>query len=942
MEPIKTHQIVKVLFLSLVILFITLGCEREHKGYPDLTASSEQTQSVTVDAEDEELEIIIEKNVPVPMRDGTILRADVHRPDRGGPYPVLVYRTQYGARPSFERFVKAGYIVVIQDVRGSYDSEGEFESIFRVRIHDGEDGYDTVEWAAELPGSTGKVGVFGGSDPGMRLWNLAALCPPSLKAMCAMRCLARTTDATKGTLPPLWVKHGFVTVSPESRRRSNLPGVNTRWEATTLWEEEKQKWLWWLPWNELPQEIFEDETDAIKYLLKNPHLDLLKLDECCHHIIVPNLAKCGWYDHTFGGDILLFQKMAKEANSEVACKGTRIILGPWGHGSYGRRVGNIDFGPNAEIEAGQIRWFDYWLKGIQNGVDKDPTVRIFVMGDNQWRDELNWPLLRAKDSILYITSDGNANTPEGNGYLIEKESNVSGTDQYKYDPMNPVPSPYDLSQMIYPSDQRRLAEREDILVYQTEPLTERTEVTGIPVVELYASSSAADTDWIVRLIDVYPDGSAIDVSHGFLRARYRHGFDKPELIEPGEIIQYTISMRPTSNAFLPGHRIRLDITSSDFPNYDRNHNTATDQNADATLVTANQTIYHCSKYATRIILPWIPNPVEQERQAEEERHEAESQKQTYPLHQAAINGNTSQIKLLLSQGVDINAKDENTKTPLHYAVEADKIEVVKLLVEAGADIEAEPWTPLYIAISNGYVVIAEYLIDHGANIHAPEGWTAWQQAPYSNSVEMIKMLIAKGADVNRGPWTALHSAVDGGSTEIAELLIQSGASINVEENGMPLSHLVLSMGEEDMVELFLLKGADFAWKDQDGRVPLHFVVMNGYKKITKQLLSKGVTVDERDDVYEFTALHYAARFGHKEIAEFLIAHGADIKAKDKWGYQPIHWAAYHDRPEIIELLIAKGADVNVKTSLGETPLELAIPRRNTAAIEVLKKKGAKE
>jgi ankyrin repeat protein len=365
---------------------------------------------------------------------------------------------------------------------------------------------------------------------------------------------------------------------------------------------------------------------------------------------------------------------------------------------------------------------------------------------------------------------------------------------------------------------------------------------------LYAASSASDTDWVVRLIDVYPDGLAVDVSHGFLRARYRNGLDKPELIESGNVIKYTLRMRPTSNAFLMGHRIRLDITSSDFPNYDRNHNTAFDQYADATLVTAHQTIYHGGEHLTRIVLPWVPNTTVKEQPIEERKPDPKPKEQVYSLHQAAADGDMEQVKLLIS----------------------------------------------------------------------------------------------KGADVNAGPWTALQTAVEEGRTDIAELLIQNGADINVEENGMPLSHYVLSWGKEDMVELFLAKGADFNWKDKGGVTALHYAAANGQQKITELLLAKDFKVNERDDEYSFTPLHYAARFGHKNVAELLIAKGAAINAKDKWGYQPIHWAAQHDRLNVVELLIVKGADINAKTSLGQTPLQLAQERRNTKTIELLSKHGAQE
>ncbi len=631
------HSIRKVTLVILTLMFITIGCEREHNKYSELTESSEQVQSLneesSIDAEDEELGVIVERNIPVPMRDGTILRADVHRPDRGGPYPVLVQRTRYGKSGNFDRYVKAGYIVVVQDVRGLYASEGEAQrghDLWRTRI-EAEDGYDTVEWAATLVGSTGKVGTFGASSLAGCQWKLASLGPPSLVVMVARSMLARQTDQFPSRIPRPYVilKSQMVIFNPERWRRLNLPGVHTEWEATKLWNEgESEKWVNFLPWCDLPYEFTGGQSDDNDIFFAVDGYNEWKLYEGCKDILVPNLEITGWYDHC-NNDILFFRTMVSEAKTEVARENSRIIIGPWRHGSQGlRRIGSFDFGPNASLDksAAEIRWFDYWLKRIQNGVDKEAPVKIFVMGDNKWRDEQAWPLQRARDRVLFLTSRGHANTPSGDGKLAQRESRQMGKDQYVYDPEDPVPTLFDPMNRLFPIDLRPLANREDILVYQSEPLIERMEVTGNPVVELYASSSASDTDWLVRLIDVNPSGLTRNISEGVVRARYREGLDKPKFLKPGEVVKYAIRMSPTSNAFLPGHRIRLDITSSDFPNYGRNHNTATNQNADATLVTANQTIHHGGEQATRIILPWIPNSTE------EEKPEAEPEKKTYPLH----------------------------------------------------------------------------------------------------------------------------------------------------------------------------------------------------------------------------------------------------------------------------------------------------------------------
>lgn len=562
------------------------------------------------DIDEEGIEVIIERDVAVPMRDGVILRANIFRPDRGGPYPVLVMRTPYGkASGGMDPYVKAGYIVLTQDARGRYASDGQWESFVRFDTHDAEDGFDTVEWAARLPNCDGNVGTFGGSYNAFLQWRLAALRPPSLKAMAAFSIPARYTDLEgPGTIRPGRRMHWWVTtMSPNMRLRSGRGGITDKVAMRQVWNSgEAEKWLNFLPWLQLDREACEDETDAVRYWLKHPHTDPWKLDERIKQIEVPNLNLVGWHDHC-NGNMLLDISIRKDASTAEARNGSRTMIGPWAH-SRRRTYKNIDFGPNAQIDERQlqIRWFDHWLKGKQNEIAKLSPWQIFVMGDNVWRDEPEWPLKRAVQKTLYLTSGGSANTPSGDGTLNESKPTLSGSDQFVYDPHDPVPSLHGPGLQACATDQRPLADRSDILVYQSEPLVQRFEVTGHPEVELYASTTAPDTDFFARLIDVAPDGMSRDVSLGVVRARFRDGIDAPSLIEPGKVVRYIIKLDPTSNAFLPGHRIRLDITSSDFPNYDRNHNTAADQNADAELQTATQTIYHGNVHATRIQLPWIP------------------------------------------------------------------------------------------------------------------------------------------------------------------------------------------------------------------------------------------------------------------------------------------------------------------------------------------------
>jgi uncharacterized protein len=561
----------------------------------------------------EPIKVITERDVAVPMRDGVILRANVFRPDKKGKFPVLVLRTPYG-KPSggMDRYVKAGYIVVTQDARGRYASDGKWESFVRFETHDAEDGYDTVEWAAhKLAGTNGKVGTFGASYNAFLQWRLAALRPPSLVAMAASSIPARYTDLEgPGTIRPGRRMHWWVTsMAPNMRLRSGRPGITNKAEMKKLWNAgESTKWLHYLPWLHLPTEACEDETAAVRDWLKNPHTDPWNLQKDARRIQVPNLNFIGWCDHC-NGNMLLDRTIMSEAATPTARNGSRTVVGPWAH-SKNRRYGNIDFGPDATVDVTglQIQWFDHWLKKKKVGVDKTSPWRIFVMGDNTWRDEKEWPLQRTTKKVLFVSSDGAANAPTGDGRLLWQETAEMGNDQYAYDPLDPVPSLHGPGLQVRPTDQRPIADRSDILVYQTEPLAERFEVTGNATVELFASTSAPDTDFFARLIDVAPDGMARDVALGMVRARYRKGLDQPELVQPDEIVKYTIELDPTSNAFLPGHRIRLDITSSDFPNYDRNHNTAADQNSDTELKTAQQTIHHGGVHATRIIVPWVSNP----------------------------------------------------------------------------------------------------------------------------------------------------------------------------------------------------------------------------------------------------------------------------------------------------------------------------------------------
>jgi putative CocE/NonD family hydrolase len=301
--------------------------------------------------------------------------------------------------------------------------------------------------------------------------------------------------------------------------------------------------------------------------------------------------------------------MRKNGESKLARRNQKLLIGPWGHtADFVRHVGVVDFGVEAEVDFIDllVRWFDYWLKGIDNGVMDEPPIKLFVMGENEWRFEDDWPLERTVYTDYYFHSSGEANSPLGDGSLRRTPPGDEPPDRYVYDPKDPVMSLCNPDYQDAPYDQRPLDRRRDVLVYATEPLQDDIEVTGPVVVKLWAASTALDTDFTAKLVDVHPDGFAVPVCHGILRTSYRDGFDNPQLITPGEVYEYTIPLRETGNLFKKGHRIRVDIASSDFPFFDRNHNTGRPFYEDSELVAASQTVYHNSAHPSRVILPVIP------------------------------------------------------------------------------------------------------------------------------------------------------------------------------------------------------------------------------------------------------------------------------------------------------------------------------------------------
>lgn len=556
-------------------------------------------------------------NVATPMRDGTNLRADVYLPKGDGPFPTLVCRTPYdkvreAAIPEYIGLVDAGFAVVAQDLRGRWASDGEWVPFFVPGWTDAEDGYDTIEWAADQSWSTGKVGTFGNSYMGWTQWTLAPTRPPHLVAMWAAGMGPRTTDLEVGGVLRTGrvIQLVFGMLATDTQKWLERPEGPT---SPELWNRlhdsvNRDKWLWFLPFKDLPEEALGGLGDYFRDWLANHQRDVWQFDSRFPEIDVPVYHRTGWYDRLVGA-AKMFAGMQASGASEATRRAQRLIIGPWPHSTVNSGSWpEIDFGPEAEVPHGDllVKWFDYWLKGIDNGMMETPPARLFLMGANEWRSADEWPPSGSERVGYYLSSSTGANTPSGDGALELSSGEAGNPDRFTYDPRDPVMSVYGINTYDEPRDQRALAHRRDILVYQTDPLERAVDVAGYPSVTLWASSDAPDTDFIARLIDVHPDGFAQQLCYGIIRARFRNGLDNSELLTRGQLYEFNIEMLPTCNRFLVGHRIRIDISSSDFPNFDRNHNTGGEDWAESDLRVAHQTIYHDAARPSRLTLPTMP------------------------------------------------------------------------------------------------------------------------------------------------------------------------------------------------------------------------------------------------------------------------------------------------------------------------------------------------
>jgi uncharacterized protein len=561
-------------------------------------------------------------HVRVAMRDRVLLDTNVFHPQGNGRFPTILIRTPYGKGTDlpagYQSFINHGYAVVMQDVRGRYGSEG----VFDVLNQEGPDGYDTLDWIAEQPWSDGKVGMIGGSYLGIAQWRVALLNNPHLKAIFPV------VSGSDDYLDRYYSPGGAVKLGHRLLWMSlNLspPGV-----AKLKFSD----YIYHLPLRTSDRSATRRNLSFYQTILNHPLYDSfwkdLSVRDNIERVHVPVFAVGGWYDNFVESDLEAFSALHKLYGR--LDERHRILIGPWAH-NMSTPFQGVNFGDDSSspIRSYQIDWFDHWLKGapedgrrfspeswhaVRAEVDEAP-VHIFVMGVNRWRDEPDWPLARARNTPLYLAGERAANSLAGGGVLQWRmeRAKTGGVvaDSYTDDPRNPVPTrggAVCCDPKVFPwgpIDQRPVEKRKDVLVYTSAPLKHDLEVTGPVRVVLYVSTTALDTDFTAKLVDVFPNGEARNLTDGILRVRYRDGLEKSELAEPGKVYRLTIDAGVTSNVFLTGHSIRVEIASTNFPRFDRNPNTGRAFADDTALKKAQQTVYHSRQYPSHLLLPVIPD-----------------------------------------------------------------------------------------------------------------------------------------------------------------------------------------------------------------------------------------------------------------------------------------------------------------------------------------------
>ena len=564
--------------------------------------------------------VIVEHGVAVTMRDGTVLRADIYRPMAPGRFPVLLTRTPYDKQSDGDvdfghKGAARGYIVINQDVRGRYTSDGDWYPF----LHESNDGYDTVEWAAALPYSDGRVGMYGGSYVGATQMLAAIAHPPHLAGICPVVTASNYHDGWtyQGGAFEQWFNESWTsglaqdTLNRFVRSHTNALNGIAKLPLT-------QYPLFELPQGSSDRDLLHSLAPYFLDWLAHPGYDEYwkrwSIEDRYADISVPSLTVAAWYDIFLGGSLRNYIGVKLHGKDEAARRGQRLLVTIGGHAGSSRKIGDVDFGPAAPFDEDEttLSWYDYLFKNVANTFSHPQTVKLFVMGTNQWREEDDWPLARTRSTRYFLHSEGKANSALGDGALVTATPRSDKPDQYVYDPRNPAPTvggPLCCDSEHLgpgPRDQRPVETRSDVLVYSTPPLEQDLEVTGPVQLELFAKSSAVDTDFTAKLLDVGPDGFAQNLTEGIVRARYRNSQEKSELMNPGQIYMFTVDLWATANVFRKGHRLRLEVSSSNFPRFDKNLNTGGNASVDGKPVPATNTIFHDAEHPSALILPIVP------------------------------------------------------------------------------------------------------------------------------------------------------------------------------------------------------------------------------------------------------------------------------------------------------------------------------------------------
>jgi len=557
--------------------------------------------------------VVVQKSVDVKMRDGVLLKANIYRPEEGK-FPVLVERTPYDRLSEANMATELaghGYVVVVQDTRGRYGSGGEFYPF----LNESQDGYDTVEWAAHLEYSNGKVGMFGGSYVGATQMLAAMARPPHLVSILPY---VTGSDYYDG-----WTYQNGVLMQWFSSSWTSILAQDTLRRYTEKSIDAKE-WVRQLPVENYtilkpPQAttLAPYFRDWIQHEVDDSYWRRWRVSDHYGEMNVEGLHVAGWHDLFLKGSIKNYTGLRDQGPTPQVRSGQRLLIGPWGHAptSPEGKIGDVVFGKDAVLDWARttLNWFDYTLKDVKNEYASGSPVRLFVMGDNVWRDEREFPLARTRYTSYYLHSGRGANGVKGDGELDTTPQAEERADQFDYDPDKPVPT---IGGRLCcgdalppgPFDQRPNEARPDVLVFSTPRLEHDLEVTGFITVELYAASSAVDTDFTALLADVDVNGYARFITDGIVRARYRETTIQPERLVPGRIYKYTIDLWATSNVFKAGHQLRLYISSSNFPRFNRNLNTGDQMFGSSRFLTAHQTIYHDASNRSALILPIIPKP----------------------------------------------------------------------------------------------------------------------------------------------------------------------------------------------------------------------------------------------------------------------------------------------------------------------------------------------